>query len=196
MEICSVPSPSIRTPPLFFFYLIVFVIPFGFSTPQLSNRSHPYLSNAFDHEALLGFMSAVTTSYPSQSLRTIWKPNVSFYEWEGVLCSPRTQRVLLLKVDSIGLQGTIPPLLANLSFLRMLDLRNNSFQGYIPYQLGSLFRLKMLLLSWNQLEGSIPPTLGGCRSLQNLSMPYNNLRGDIPSQLCALKLLNTEKGYN
>jgi LRR receptor-like serine/threonine-protein kinase FLS2 len=109
---------------------------------------------------------------PSQSLTTTWKPNVSFCEWTGVICSRRRQRVVSLNVSSMGLQGTISPLLGNLSFLRILDLSNNSFHGHIPYQLGNLFRLKMLYLSLNQLQGSIPPTLGGCRSLRNLTLSY------------------------
>eukprot|EP00253_Pinus_taeda_P013219 PITA_13219 len=86
----------------------------------------------------------------------------------------------------MGLQGTISPLLANLSFLTVLSLRNNSFHGQIPYQLGTLSRLKMLRLSQNQLQDSIPPTLSKCRSLQNLTLPFNNLIGNIPQQLCTL----------
>eukprot|EP00253_Pinus_taeda_P029703 PITA_29703 len=164
-----------------FCYLVLFVIPFVFSTV----RRHPHLSNASDSEALLGFMSAVTYQ-PSQSLLTTWKRNVSFCQWTGTTCSRRRQRVVSLNVSSMGLHGTISPHLANLSFLRILDLSNNSFQGHIPYQLGNLFRLQMLRLSLNKLEGSIPPTLGGCRSLRNFSMSHNNLIGKIPSELCVL----------
>jgi hypothetical protein len=173
MQICYVPSLfwCIMRMLLLVLCLILFVTPPLFSSFQLPNRWHPHLSNDSDQEALLGFMSAITAySHPSQSLPTTWKRNVSFCQWTGIICSRRRQRAVSLDVSSMGLQGTISPLLANLSFLRILDLHNNSFHGHIPYQLGSLSRLKMLRLSMNQLQGSIPPTLGGCHSLQNLSV--------------------------
>jgi len=93
MEICSVPS-------LFLFYLIILLIPFAFSTLHLSHRRHPHLSNASDHEALLGFMSAITPS----PLSTTWKPNVSFCNWTGITCSRRRPRVVSLNVSGMDLQ--------------------------------------------------------------------------------------------
>eukprot|EP00253_Pinus_taeda_P028399 PITA_28399 len=160
--------------------------PFVFSTPIAHFPHHPpHLTNASDQHALLAFKSAITYD-PFQSLAATWKPNVSFCEWTGIICSRHRQRVVSLNVSHMGLQGTISPLLANLSFLRVLSLRNNSFHGKIPYQLGTLSRLKMLRLSQNQLQGSIPPTLGSCCSLRNLTLSYNNLTGNIPPQLCVL----------
>ena len=144
MEICEVPS---LTKMLLFFYFIFLLHPLiALSTLQLS--AHPHLSNASDQHALNGFMSAITYD-PSLSLRT--KPNISFCEWTGVICSRRRQRVVSLNVSSMALQGTISPLLANLSFLRILNLSNNHFHGHIPYQLGNLLRLKTLYLYVNEL---------------------------------------------
>ena len=163
---------------------ILFLNPFVFSTPTPHFSHHPRLTNASDQHALLAFKSAITYD-PYQSLAT-WKPNVSFCHWTGIICSRRRKRVVSLNVTSMGLQGTISPLLANLSFLTILSLLNNSFHGPIPYQLGTLFRLKMLRLSRNQLQGSIPPTLSSCHSLRNLTLSFNNLTGFIPPQLCVL----------
>jgi Leucine-rich repeat (LRR) protein len=169
--------------------LLVFCfIPFVFSTLHLSHRHPPRLSNASDQEALLQFRSAITHD-PSQSLATTWNPNVSFCLWTGIICSRRRQRVVSLNFSSMELHGTISPLLANLSFLRILDLSNNSFNGHIPYDLGNLFRLNTLYLYLNQLQGSIPPTLGNCRSLWTLSMSDNKLTGNIPAELCVLPRL-------
>eukprot|EP00253_Pinus_taeda_P029766 PITA_29766 len=165
--------------------------PFVFSTTIAHFPHHPpRLTNASDQHALLAFKSAITYD-PSHSLATSWMSNVSFCHWTGIICSRRRQRVVSLNLPSMGLQGTISPLLANLSFLRVLSLRNNSFHGQIPYQLGTLSRLKMLRLSDNQLEGSIPPSLGSCRSLRNLTLSFNNLTGNIPPQLCVLPNLIT-----
>eukprot|EP00253_Pinus_taeda_P028761 PITA_28761 len=188
MDTCYVPS-LFWWCLLLLFYSTLFLNPFVFSTlAHFSNSHHPRLTNASDQQALLGFKSAITYD-PSQWLTTTWKPDVSFCQWTGIICSRRRQRVVSLNVSSMGLQGTISPFLANLSFLTILDLHNNSLQGHIPYQLGNLFRLKMLRLSLNQLQGSIPPTLGGCRSLRNLSISYNSLIGNIPAELCILPKL-------
>eukprot|EP00253_Pinus_taeda_P022106 PITA_22106 len=173
---------------ILFFHFILCVSPV-FSTGKLSSRGHPRLSNASDQEALLGFMSAITDYDGSLSLPTVWKPNVSFCEWAGIVCSPRRQRVVSLNVSSTGLQGTVSPRLGNLSFLTLLDLSNNGFHGHIPYQLGNLFRLEILYLDFNKLQGSIPPTLGGCRRLRFFSSSENNLTGNIPSELCILPKL-------
>ena len=128
---------------LFFVSFILLLNPFALFTLQLSDRWHPHLSNVSDQQALLGFMAAVTT----QSLPTNWNPNVSFCRWSGITCSVRRQRVVSLDVSSMGLEGTISPLLGNLSFLRILDLSNNHFNGHIPYQLRNLFRLACLGMS-------------------------------------------------
>eukprot|EP00253_Pinus_taeda_P032763 PITA_32763 len=176
-------------------YLFLLVIPFGFATVRLSNRSSAHISNATDQEAMLGFMSAIMTYNPSQALPTDWKSNVSVCEWTSIRCSGH--RVVYLNVSGMGLEGTLSPLLGNLSFLVKLDLSHNNFHGPIPYQLGNLFRLHDLFLNMNQLQGSIPPTLGGCRSLTTLSLSRNYLRGNIPSELCALSnLQNYDSGYN
>eukprot|EP01018_Ginkgo_biloba_P008532 Gb_21970 [translate_table: standard] len=89
----------------------------------------------------------------------------------------------------MALQGSISPLLANLSFLKFLDVSNNKLNGHIPPQLGSLYRLRVLQLDSNQLQGLIPTTLGGCSSLSNLSVTNNNLSKNIPIELGLLKNL-------
>eukprot|EP00253_Pinus_taeda_P020780 PITA_20780 len=186
MDTCYVPSLFWCCHLLLFYSILFLNPPLVFSTP-IAHFPHrpPRLTNASDQHALLEFKSAITYD-PFQSLAATWKPNVSFCEWTGITCSRRRQRVVSLNVSGMALQGTISPLLANLSFLRVLSLRNNSFHGQIPYQLGTLSRLKMLRLSYNQLQGSIPPTLGSCRSLRNLTLSFNNLTGNIPPQLCLL----------
>jgi len=124
-------------------YLFLLLIPVGSATVRLSHGSGAHLSNATDQEAMLGFVSAIRTYDPSQPLPTSWKPNVSVCEWTNIIYSGH--RVVSLNVSSMGLEGTISPLLGNLSFLVVLDL-NNNLHGHIPYQLG---------------RGSINPMLSG-----------------------------------
>ncbi|XP_057835204.2 receptor kinase-like protein Xa21 [Cryptomeria japonica] len=146
-------------------------------------------SNYSDQQALLAFKAAIFLD-PLNSLLD-WSPNHTFCNWTGVICSSHRQRVVSLNLTDMGLAGPISPLLGNLSFLRVLAFRNNSFEGHIPYQLGKLFRLRILRLSQNNLEGPIPSSLGGCRSLQFLILSYNYLSGSIPSELSLLSNLET-----
>ncbi|GLJ56305.1 hypothetical protein SUGI_1215690 [Cryptomeria japonica] len=140
-----------------------------------------------DQQALLSFKHSLSL-HPNNSLSD-WSPHHYLCNWTGVACSSRHQRVVSLNLTGMSLAGPISPFLGNLSFLRVLALRNNSFHGQIPSQLGNLFRLRVLRLSKNKLEGSIPSTLANCYSLQRLILSYNLLSGIIPSQLGLLSHL-------
>ena len=84
--------------------------------------------------------------------------------------------------EGVGLSGTIPPQLGNLTGLRHLNLSSNRLSGPIPPRLGLLVNLRWLTLNRNQLSGSIPTHLGQLRELTNLRLDDNQLSGVIPSQ--------------
>ncbi|KAH9303977.1 hypothetical protein KI387_008381, partial [Taxus chinensis] len=161
----------------FFFIQVIILIWYS----RAAHLSHPHTNNATDEEALLAFKSGIT--YDNMHWLTTWTANVSFCKWKGIQCSLRRQRVASLNLTTLGLEGTISPFLGNLSFLRILDLGNNTFHGHIPHHLGRLSRLRKLYLYTNRLEGSIPTTLSDCRSLQVMEMTDNHLTGNIPPQL-------------
>ncbi|CBI30512.3 unnamed protein product, partial [Vitis vinifera] len=147
----------------------------------------PHFNNSTDQDVLLSFKAQVTKD-PNGVLDT-WKPNTSFCNWHGVLCNPMKNRVTGLTLRNLTLAGTITSYIANLSFLRRLDLQENSFHGTIPIDFGRLFRL-VIDLSDNQLQGTIPSELGNLLELQDLSFAKNNLSGNIPSSLGNCSSLN------
>ncbi|KAI3853519.1 hypothetical protein MKX03_017250 [Papaver bracteatum] len=107
-----------------------------------------------------------------------------FCNWRGVTCSRRhPSRVAVIELASQGLVGSISPHIGNLSFLKQLNLHNNSLNGDIPQQIGRLFRLKRLVLSDNFLEGEIPHNISGCSGLTYLNISGNNLVGSIPNEI-------------
>ncbi|KAH7838191.1 hypothetical protein Vadar_023115 [Vaccinium darrowii] len=96
-----------------------------------------------DESALLAFKTHITYD-PNHILATNWSTNTSFCNWVGVSCRHRGQnRVTSLNLSNMGLQGTIPPQIGNLSFLTYFNISFNHFNGHLPAELGQLRRLKV-----------------------------------------------------
>ncbi|XP_073148712.1 uncharacterized protein [Henckelia pumila] len=81
---------------------------------------------------------------------------------------------------NMGLQGTIPLAITNLSFLTYLDMSNNNFSGQIPDEMRNLRRLRFLNMNYNQLSGLIPSSLGSLSNLESLYLQKNYLSGAVP----------------
>ena len=88
--------------------------------------------------------------------------------------------------DGVGLTGSIPAQLGNLSGLTSLYLDGNRLTGSIPPRLGRLLNLSWLHLTRNQLTGALPTQLSALTNLTNLRLEDNRLSGPIPSQLSRL----------
>ncbi|KAH0679199.1 hypothetical protein KY284_020284 [Solanum tuberosum] len=147
--------------------ILVFLVKFSISIAA---------SNETDQKALLAFQNLIS---PSHFLAINWTKNTSYCSWFGVTYSPKRQRVVALALPNLQLQGTILPCLANLSFLRVLNIGNNSFHGGIPYGLGHLPRLRVIDIQNNQLNGSIPTSLFQHRRVQVISLAFNKLHGEM-----------------
>ncbi|CAI0555058.1 unnamed protein product [Linum tenue] len=87
------------------------------------------------------------------------------------------------------LYGSISPHIGNLSFLKELDLTNNSFIEGIPLEIGHLHRLQYLQLTNNSLRGEIPSNISGCSALAEFSAANNKLVGQLPWQIGGLNKL-------
>ena len=88
--------------------------------------------------------------------------------------------------QGVGLSGSIPAQLGNLSGLENLYLDGNRLAGSIPPRLGRLVNLRWLQLQRNQLSGPIPTQLGDLTQLTNLQLYDNQLTGALPTQLANL----------
>ncbi|KAL4198085.1 hypothetical protein AMTRI_Chr03g138420 [Amborella trichopoda] len=170
-----------------FLTLILFAFAFSMTLPLMSESHLSLLNNRTDQQPLLSFKDHITSD-PYNVLGD-WNTRTNFCNWTGVSCSKSRQRVTYLNLTHTGLQGTLTPHIGNLSFLRVLALRNNSLQGSIPPEIGRLSRLQVLRVSQNQLEGKIPPSISGCKKLQRLILSYNRLEGSIPEELGNLSTL-------
>ncbi|XP_010493149.1 PREDICTED: LRR receptor-like serine/threonine-protein kinase EFR [Camelina sativa] len=144
-------------------------------------------SNETDMKALLEFKSQVSEN--KREVLSSWNHSSSYCNWIGVLCGRKERRVISLDLGGFKLAGTISPSIGNLSFLRLLNLGDNSFGSTIPQEVGMLHRLQYLNMSYNLLQGRIPPSLSNCSRLLNLDLSSNQLGHNIPSELGSLSKL-------
>ncbi|XP_078151163.1 uncharacterized protein LOC144546484 [Carex rostrata] len=164
-------------------HLLLFICLLSFYLP-----SNCFATNETDKFALLSFKSLISNSL--FGALSSWNDSLHYCQWQGVRCGNRhPDRVTVLSLGSLSLSGHISPSLANLTFLKSLNLSNNQLTGNIPIELGHLSRLQVLNLSVNNLAGNIPSTLGNCSNLGFLSLRTNNLQGAIPPQFGFLELL-------
>ncbi|XP_027183863.1 probable LRR receptor-like serine/threonine-protein kinase At3g47570 [Coffea eugenioides] len=145
------------------------------------------LTNTSDQSALLVLKSHISFSSNNVFLEKNWSAASSVCSWIGVTCGSRHSRVTSLDISNMGLTGSIPADLGNLSFLSYLDLSNNSFSGNLPGQLALLRRLKLLDLRRNNFSGKIPPSVfSSLPELQFLHLSRNSFSGSIPASLSNL----------
>ncbi len=143
-----------------------------------------------DCEALLAARDALRDD---QSLN--WSEDLAIDRWQGV--SIVDNRVTGITLNALGLMGTIPSELGNLSNLQSLILISNKLTGPIPPELGRLPNLQNLRLSGNELTGMIPVSLGDLYKLRTLDLGHNQLIGEIQVELSNLtELQSLDLGWN
>ncbi|XP_019052108.1 PREDICTED: probable leucine-rich repeat receptor-like serine/threonine-protein kinase At3g14840 [Nelumbo nucifera] len=101
-----------------------------------------------------------------------------------------TCHVIAIYIKSEGLQGVLPPELAQLPYLQIIDLSRNYLSGTIPPEWGAM-KLTNISLMANRLTGPIPKEFGNITTLVDLTLEVNNLSGNIPNELG--KLINLRK---
>ncbi|XP_058109171.1 probable LRR receptor-like serine/threonine-protein kinase At3g47570 isoform X1 [Magnolia sinica] len=151
------------------------------------SRSATVPANETDRLALLAFKDRITKD--PLNVMSSWNHSLHFCKWRGITCSLRHERVTVLNLTSLELEGSIPPQVGNLTFLRVINLRDNGFHGEIPREIGHLFRLERIDLSSNSFGGEIPSNLTYCSNLRVINFSFNELVGEIPIELSSLSKL-------
>ncbi|CDP00842.1 unnamed protein product [Coffea canephora] len=138
-------------------------------------------NNTIDLNAFLAFKSTIFD--PQRIIPTNWSTSSSVCNWIGITCNTRHQRVAAINLSYMGIAGTIPPQLGNLSFLVWLSVSNNSFHGHLPTELSRLRRLKYINLKGNAFEGEFPSWLGCLSALWYINFEYNRFSGSLSGRL-------------
>ena len=115
--------------------------------------------------------------------------------WKGINCA-NCGNVTQLKLNSLGLAGTIPSSLGNLENALIINFKENNLFGTLPSQLGYITSLVLLALESNQLEGSIPESIGNLKRLKYLFISRNKFTANIPTSLCTTKITHASIAGN
>ncbi|KAJ7968755.1 Receptor-like protein kinase [Quillaja saponaria] len=135
-----------------------------------------------DQSVLLTLKDHITHD-PNNTIPQNWSMSTSVCNWVGITCGVRHLRVTALNLSYMGLVGTIPPHIGNLSFLAYLNLANNSFHGSLPNELSRLHRLQIISLRHNNFAGEVPPFFNNSSSLKLVDLRNNQLSGLLPSNV-------------
>ncbi|KAG0532327.1 hypothetical protein BDA96_04G099100 [Sorghum bicolor] len=164
------------------------LLAFVFLTCSVASLPPTATSNTTDYLALMLFKSLVKGD-PMRALESWGNRSIPMCQWHGVACGSRGHRrghVVALDLTGLNLLGTISPALANITYLRQLNLPQNRFYGILPPELGNIHDLETLDLSYNSIEGQIPPSLSNCSRFVEILLDSNKLQGGIPSEFSSL----------
>ncbi|KAL9177991.1 hypothetical protein ABFS82_01G096100 [Erythranthe guttata] len=163
------------------------IITLSFLIFSCSSLITAWSTNQTDLHSLLAMKQAIVDPYGALNS---WNESTPFCGWNGIQCGRmHPDRVVAIKLYSRGLMGSLSPHIGNLSFLRIINLNNNSFRGRIPEEIGLLRRLMYIEFSNNSFLGTIPKNISQCRNLVYLNLIDNNFSGTIPPELQLLKKL-------
>ncbi|CAL2267944.1 unnamed protein product [Prunus armeniaca] len=170
------------------FVLLCMSMSIPLESATLPSASPNASGNETDRVALLDLKKRITQD--PLHVMSSWNDSIHFCSWVGVTCNNSTKRVIILKLNSKNLVGSLPPSIGNLSHLTGINLVNNSFSGEIPQEMGRLQSLRSLNLSYNSFGGKIPTNISHCTQLSMLDLQHNEITGSVPDQLSSLMSLN------
>ena len=111
--------------------------------------------------------------------------------FKGVSCSglygDADRRATKILLSSMGLNGTLPTDIGNLTMLEELLLTVNNISGILPPSLCRMKHLHTLDLTFNSVSGTIPECIGEMTRLYKLDLRTNMLEGTIPKQFGVLQ---------
>lgn len=140
-------------------------------------------TNPYDFSAIKGLMSDWQNTPPN------WVGiDPCGNGWDGIGC--KNSRITSITLSSMGLTGSLPGDIGQLSELQILDLSyNKGLTGSLPVQIGNLVKLTNLLLVGCGLYGPIPDSIGSLQNLVFLSLNSNGFSGLIPPTIGNLSRL-------
>ncbi|CAH8253894.1 unnamed protein product [Arabidopsis lyrata] len=94
-----------------------------------------------------------------------------------------TCHITSIELKTLSLPGKLPPELADLRYLRTIDLCRNYLSGTIPMEWASMPHLTSISLCANNLSGILPSGLQNFKNLTFLGIEANQFSGPIPDEI-------------
>ncbi|XP_066397377.1 putative leucine-rich repeat receptor-like serine/threonine-protein kinase At2g24130 [Miscanthus floridulus] len=137
---------------------------------------------------LLALKQGLTLPSSAAAALADWnESNGNVCGFTGVRCDWRREHVVGLSLANMGIRGAIPPVIGELSHLRILDVSNNNISGQVPTSVGNLTRLESLFMNNNGISGGIPSIFSNLlplrTRLRQLDFSYNHFSGALPLDL-------------
>jgi hypothetical protein len=134
-----------------------------------------------DRAALIAFYTGSNgpTTWNVSSRWEIGNASSRPCRWSGVECDGN-DRVVAIKLERVGLTGTLSQSLGSLLMLQNLDLQHNQLGGTLPLELSQCTRLEELHLQDNDFVGSLPGEFSAWTSLSIFHVYQNRLNGTLP----------------
>ncbi|KAJ3413365.1 hypothetical protein HDV05_008147 [Chytridiales sp. JEL 0842] len=131
--------------------------------------------------------SNTTLTAPDCAILAQAFPSKGFSSTPGGCCIPESgidcmlnQYVFTFVISGGDISGPVPPILAQLPFLRGLYLDNTLLSGSIPDVFQNLTRLTNLEITNSKLSGPAPSFLGQMAALRRINFLNNNFTGPVP----------------
>ncbi|XP_058075541.1 protein STRUBBELIG-RECEPTOR FAMILY 8-like [Magnolia sinica] len=114
-------------------------------------------------------------------------------DWKGISCSGTS--VQSIKIDGLGINGTLGLQLSSLLSLKYFDGGFNSIHSEIPFNLPP--NATHINLAFNQISQNIPSSLASMKYLCSLNLSHNSLSGPIGNIFTdLLNLKQLDLSYN
>jgi hypothetical protein len=113
--------------------------------------------------------------------------------WGGIGCDGAATHVTSIVLAHNNMVGPLPPALAALTALQVIDLDNDALTGPLP-DLSAMTELSILDVHQNDIDGPMPP-LSGLNNLVTVRLYGNALSGPLPA-LESLANLETFLAYS
>ena len=141
-----------------------------------------------DREGLVALYNALDGTNWATS--TNWLTDEPLNTWAGVRFYTNLDRVALIDLQNMGLNGSLPSDISKIGGLAYLRLSGNpDLTGSIPTSIGQLGFLRWIHLINTSILGPLPSTLSQLEDLEQLFVRSDDLTGTIPAGLTGLKKL-------